>query len=766
MDPEGAAVTPKLEPILTSKSMRALVLEENERLSRFIRNLYLKFRLERYPETELFEHICRELAQYLHTDVSTLFLVRYKRRPAKLRRFLELVGAFGPWQEALRPNKVRVKKVTRYNLNDPGGVTPRAYRREIPTVCSSREELELLREIGRTFRSAAGGGSPKEEPTQHLIWRYTNLYYTCRNVIMCSIRRQPDYGLPPIGLLKIENRTPRGLRGFGLTATTNELFFAKLWDLAALQPYLTDLARSEDVFSPVHNNEGWRLRYQESPVGVAYFESLRAWLKRQKDQGADKKLIKKKYVELRDNLTRLLRFLPEAETLLQNIAYAQAVLGRERHMILCGSESPPAPSFFNSHNLSLAIAKAGGGSIEGTWRILESHAIACGLRRTIEKAGIFLPEAYEKEHNGKAPVIVREVLGHVLGNEQVGGDITLFVEDGLRVPWDFRAAGQPLLDFILTCAREVRDAVRASREHGTQGCDDEAHARLQIEERNAGKLADQILRMGDVIPQCFEQVCGEAQDWLQKEAERLKQELLQESSASPRPTVDDLTSDASVTTLLLARWSALAAMGAHTFDETDAYRIMFIASHVAQVLDGNLMQQARQRSLPLTYDDFALLGLNRDSLEWLQDLIVRATRIATLVAYRIQKEIRKEQLPDTPPTCQEFDLNRNVLQPIRDQKGKIRDARNGVCSSDSVNIVLLKVAPAPRKSETLQILKDWVDECAREESAGSARATCEPAADTFVFNLTIPISVLAATEPRWLVFVQDALDQVERRLAA
>src|SRR5688572_30715765 len=111
----------KGEELLTELQLREFVFDENERLNRLIRNLYIKFRLDRYPAAELYDHICREVAQYFHADACSLLLVRHKREKdptgtTDLRTCLELVGAFGPWEEALHPKKTRRKQVVQYDL--------------------------------------------------------------------------------------------------------------------------------------------------------------------------------------------------------------------------------------------------------------------------------------------------------------------------------------------------------------------------------------------------------------------------------------------------------------------------------------------------------------------------------------------------------------------------------------------------------------------------------------------------------------------------
>src|SRR5262249_51635956 len=80
--------------------------------------------------------------------------------------------------------------------------------------------------------------------------------------------------------------------------------------------------------------------------------------------------VREAYARLRDRLSWLLRFLAEAETLLQNIAYAHSVLVPKRRPGAAAGgvepavadraavpnrlhpDTPPAPSFFNAHNLA------------------------------------------------------------------------------------------------------------------------------------------------------------------------------------------------------------------------------------------------------------------------------------------------------------------------------------------------------------------------------------------------------------------------------
>lgn len=797
------------EERLTGERLRDLVFEENERLNRLIRNLYLKFRLERYPEAELFDHICRELAQYFHTDACSLFLIRHERTQSGLKPYLKLVGAFGPWQAELYPQKVRQKQIAQYDIENLSSLSTRAYHRGIPTLLPSRQDFEMIREVGKRYYkkfekmqvTTNREDKQKQEETKqrygeaarHLVWRYTNLYYTCRNMLWIPIMRKPESGLTAIGLLKIENRTPRGIRGFSLPAGPRQLFFKELWGLAALKPYLIDLCDSEDVFVPVHDNEAWRLRYQDNPLGLEYFDSLRIWLKKKEveiesktksEQVQIRKNIREGYINLNDKLNWLLRFLSEAEILLQNIAYAHAVLVSKDQMRYIHQGCPPAPSFFNAHNLALAIQKAKSEYKKEPQKLISilSNSAVDLLKQKLKEHRIIFPEEGRANHNGTQLPLIRKVMKTLVGHETLPTDISSFLGEPLRkqLNWNFQAAAECLLQYILDFAKTLREApVSVPRENNTNL----AEARLLAEQKVACRLADEILRLGNDITKCVRLVKEETRKWALEEFLWLnKTKEVLEKNKGTKPCVlsenelnqltEEFVTQENATLLLFSRWSAKAGMCAHTFDETDVYRLMFIAGHVCQVLDTNLMQQARQRRIPIGYSDIALLGIGRDSLVWLNDLKISTVRIAQTFEYKQNRDMRRQIEEVETILCEPLDL-KETFHRMQDD---IRVNRNKLNSSVEITILRVKgVLPTdllsdkvlPDKYPTFVALKRWLKgnvKDARNDEINKQLVKRIFHRDDQSIRLTIPLELIVREEPLWLLRVQETLNELEEVL--
>ena len=758
-----------IEERISGERLRTLVFEENERFNRLIRNLYLKFRLDRYPPDELYNHICREVAQYFHADVCSLMLLRHEEVDKdgsgrkQLHPFLELKGAFGPWEEALRPKKARRKQTVRYDLyvsTAMASVTARAYHKHLPSLASSRQDLELIRMIGKPVHGKAGrwrSNAAVEAPARHLVWHYNNLYYTCRNVIQIPIRR-PDSTLPPIALLKIENRTPRGIRGFSATAGPELLFFDELWALAALQPYLKDLTQSEDVFRPVHNNEAWRLRYQDNPPALEYFESLRVWLgKRQqelttrpleadgkagpKEREKEERAIQKEFKVLEQQLSWLLRFLSEAETLLQSLAYAHAVLndmGRKRWI---RDDTPPASSIFNAHNLGLTLVKAkedlknwlpdDAARDFSTLREqlgIPDDSIVNALHRQLESLDVMLPERGRESCDARTPKLVADVTEDILGKSTVAKDeprsIRQFLGSNSAGRFNFDLAIERLLTVLQGFAESLHGAnVRlpdpaANREAAApQSADGEtrnirdelfrrAYARLQAEQRVAQRAANEVLDRGRTQQQALESVRAEIRELIKRE--RDEQEGLLWLKTAPSAADDDsFVSKRIIELLLLSRWSASASR-AHTFDETDVYRIMFIAGNVAQVLDNHLMQQARQRQIPCGYGDFARFGVDPQTLEWLHEVNTVSLRLALILSECFNREwMQLEEVVIQPP-CVGMNLNDDLLASLRlTAPAVVVDAGSDQPRSAAIiNLIHIRERPCPT-SVTMARLSQW-----------------------------------------------------------
>ena len=351
-----------------------LIFEENERLRRLIYNLYLTFRLDYLPEQQLYDDICRNVAQYFHADSCVVSLIDYHFNPftasSPLAPHLEIKGAFGSPCRLLRPCNVRERPNHSVPLDcdDPGI--------ELFTLTLRVPKLYPSRCLYRT-----GTRTNLQTPAHH-VWHNDNLYNTSRNIILAPLflfDRTPDDDQLADGVLKVENRTPRLISAYSATAGRKDLFLSELWKLTALRPYLralladgtrpnpagspTQTAQSHSTFqassallhaaSAYPDNEGWRRHYNERPLGRDYFDQLsrQASTLLRHDSSAGPILDRPAVRHLRllcDDLSMLLDFVSEAEMFLQSLL---------RALRLAASLPPDplevtyAPSLFNVNNL-------------------------------------------------------------------------------------------------------------------------------------------------------------------------------------------------------------------------------------------------------------------------------------------------------------------------------------------------------------------------------------------------------------------------------
>ncbi|MFQ6044595.1 MAG: hypothetical protein ACE5PV_27395 [Candidatus Poribacteria bacterium] len=177
------------------------ILAENQRLDRLIHNLYLKFQLDYYSERDLYNHICQEVAQYFRADCASLYLIRYEEayqpdekgnKSVKLIKWLDLVGAFGPWRRALRPQYRRERSRSRYeipfdeeNIPEKGmGLT----RKGFFTTGSMRFNS------GYDFRSWREGEIQlRKEVVRNVVWYQDGLYNSCRCILTTPIVRESSH---------------------------------------------------------------------------------------------------------------------------------------------------------------------------------------------------------------------------------------------------------------------------------------------------------------------------------------------------------------------------------------------------------------------------------------------------------------------------------------------------------------------------------------------------------------------------------------------
>jgi hypothetical protein len=79
-------------------------------------------------------------------------------------------------------------------------------------------------------------------------------------------------------------------------------------------------------------------------------------------------------------------------------------------------------------------------------------------------------------------------------------------------------------------------------------------------------------------------------------------------------------------------------MYADSFHEIDAERLVFIASHISQVLDNHLLHQARQYELGLDYELLGRLGLDGFGLELLDEMNGLGERIELVLRHILARE--------------------------------------------------------------------------------------------------------------------------------
>jgi len=94
----------------------------------------------------------------------------------------------------------------------------------------------------------------------------------------------------------------------------------------------------------------------------------------------------------------------------------------------------------------------------------------------------------------------------------------------------------------------------------------------------------------------------------------------------------------SATGCRVARAQAAATMYSDAFNRNDEERLLFIAAHVAQVLDNHLLHQARQRGLPVDYRTLGVLGLEYFGVQLLDAMQSLVGRIDRALHYLAERE--------------------------------------------------------------------------------------------------------------------------------
>lgn len=645
---------------------------ENERVNRLIRNLYLHFHLENYSERDLYDRICQEVANYFRADVCALYLVRYEpeeiptgRGRPRLSRWLELVGAFGPWRRALRQKYVRRQSRTRYELPDDSDAE----------VSGLTRKMFLSSEPGRfpsgfDFRTMRNGRAPgptrlRDETTHQVVWYQDSLYNSCRCMLFAPLQREMAAGEEGaglhrhIGLILVENRSPHDVPGFTESAAgpQGRLFLHDEWAVAALRPYLRDLheavkVRKEDPFVPLHNNVGWHQYFDDHPLAAGYFEDLVRELRRR--AGGPPEPLVAAYKTLAHWLERLVECLIRVEGWLQHLTHACRVM--------CGvSERPdaerPVPSLFNVRNLRAVLppleevpsafppsdhiagrlrealyGALAGGDDGARRRLLRLEAILAisgnPAAAPIDRAILVEAEPAESalkrlpERNGREAVrlaaeqeaerLIRGLgelrarhLHELLWDRQDEKRFT--IPDALadRCPdLQFREALEQICDQL----QEICGVLLAPGLRPRERTEYE----LQYEEEEARNTADQVRAVLAECPNDHDTPCAAAVPHQPGSVEE----------AGCRAT----------------RALAIAAMHADSFHRIDEKRLVFIASHITQVLDNHLLNQAGQRRLGLEPDAPDLLGLEPFGLELLSTIRSNFDRLGAALKYLVARE--------------------------------------------------------------------------------------------------------------------------------
>lgn len=394
---------------------------ENERLNRLIRELYLYFQLGRHTEGELYEHLCQQVARYFGAASCQLYLVTHEeeqegrtgatvtrladQRPPigmqsdstsqpetqfRLTRWLELVGASGPWKRALKQTYVRRRSRSRYELTPSAatddkldkvglGSTLQGFLSAKPLRFSSRVDMPRATKRERNDIETAGSPPLREDVEHQVVWHNDKSYNSCRCVLQAPLLRsgrdetgRTADGQQPaerrLGLIKVENRIPVATPGFtevpGDPNHTRSGWFPEMWTIAALRPYVRHLRgqlSSDTAYleSPLTNDVGWQQYYEDHPVGHADYEKLQDCLREirngpEKMVPAEQKLegLRKVTERLDSWLNNLLECTIRLETWLSHLRFAlrcSAGLG-ERPTL-----DEPHPSLFNIYNLRAAF---------------------------------------------------------------------------------------------------------------------------------------------------------------------------------------------------------------------------------------------------------------------------------------------------------------------------------------------------------------------------------------------------------------------------
>ena len=749
--------------------LRELIFEENERLRRLIYNLYLNFRLEYLPEQQLYDDICRNVTQYFHVDSCALYLVGQdaKEGPASLETFYELKGAFGPYDRALRPQYVRRQPKTRYPLyttplinewqHNKLGMTEFALFEDIPTFYPSRMNF-------RHKPRKEGESSPQDpaDTVGQLVWYQDNLYNTSRNIIFAPIflfeddedlsrgmKRQAD------GLLKIENRAPRMIPAYG-TAGPNH-FFTDLWALAALRPYIRDLLASEDYERPAQDNEGWRRHYNDHRLGKEYFEVLVGWLNSLKDDIPNEGQRKGKITQILEGLSsdigKLLNFVTEAEMLLQNLNYAQTILQQVQSGKITSYDLAYAPSLFNMNNLLLVWISRKQDKDKKTpknntvfgklWNELNrlniediakevlNKIFPVGVPSAKEKANFKITEqSLENLESEKVPDDVLEKLKSIKNQEftkeeEFVGLLKTTIGEEQLVQFKsviLKHAAEKDFISLLDDVRVEPSQERLKILKSKNGEHINLSAGVKILIERIKDIAGCILN-SDVILHADDMRISNEEKIAFRIAKRIQQQ--EEDQRIPDEEKRLMT--------LLSELSAIASMHCHTFNETDVFRMMFVANHVSQVLHNHILQQARRMKIEASSEELSSLRLTLFGLETLKEIEKVWQDVAEELEYKVRRYLTEKGNPPYGISRQPFSLKEflRYISPSQGAEGEqefplitlTASFRNQQLASKAENIL-----------EDLSLLKEL------EKLAGELKARAKKAEEDTIapFEVTCP----------------------------
>ena len=582
----------------------ALVQHENERLTRLLRNLYQEFRLGRGERSQLYEHICRELAQYFHCDCCQLYLVRHNLARARngrgrLEESLVLEAAFGPWEQALKPRHVRRIFPTQYLLDRQStshSVT--RYYCDDPTADICRSEYR-------------GSGLGRSDVEWHLVWRRDNLYSTSRNILSCPVARHRSRGdFPPykVGLIKLENRRPLLSRAFESDWATSKLYLGRYFELCSVAGYVKDLENRldhadtlESLFAPLHDADGWRHHYQVHEAGKCYFQEVRRWQQRvRRSVKGDtpervqevREHLRTQYTEAKQQLSAIMDLVVEAETLLQELTTACVAMSPDAQTEEFKADlrrlprGAPAPSFFNA----VGLVKAG----ENTKWLKD--AVCAGIERvhpTSDAASDPIGSCRDlAEYVGKTKTRAGSSRTSLWGHL-----VRRFLEENQE--WGGLLTGRKrALAAMALCDLLRQSAIAIQGERG-----ETVNSALSPARVAAHQCADAVLR------------------------------VLGRNGGSPDQK------DEVGCVKLLAKASADACMHAHTFDpRLDRTRVFSIQSHVSQILDNYLMDKARLAGLVISFDHIEILGLTESTV----DELARLQKLLSDTAKCLELDLRRE----------------------------------------------------------------------------------------------------------------------------